>query len=107
MKNFRNWLIHKLGGYTKEDGIKIPTQFTLSESKREVKRIISVKTFTPRMIDIPEAYKDDLKKSLLDDLTNEFNKTYNPKLKCRYDVVKHVFEYSIMLEYLEPEIESE
>ena len=111
MKRFKNWLIHKLGGYTKEDVRKIekrlekPTKFFLNECKREVKRIYSAMTFESSAKYIADDYIEDLKERLLDDLLPEFRKNYKPEVKCRFDEKKRVYEYSIMLEYLEPEKE--
>ena len=109
MKRFKNWLIHKLGGYTKEDVRKIekrlekPTQFFLSECKREVKRMHSMQTFTPATKYIADAYIEELKQRLLNDLLPEFRKAYKPEVICRFDAQNYVYEYSIILEYLVPE----
>jgi hypothetical protein len=104
MKKFRKWLIHKLGGYTKEDVEKLnrPLNYILSESKRNVNRIFCSKHITSNVMNYQEEIEEEIKEEFLSKALDRVKETYKPKLTCTYNEIAGIYIYKMVFEYLEP-----
>jgi uncharacterized Zn-finger protein len=114
MGKFKNWLIHKLGGYTKEEFIipSVKSVPILKIRNRKVQKICSQakRFFTPRQM---SQYKNEIEDVLKNDLLNitieALKRDYKPKVMFHFDEEPEmVCVYCEMVfEYVESENEVE
>lgn len=89
MKKFRRWLIHKLGGFCKDDIVR---PIISKEKERELQRIKA--EFTTTFEDIP---KEEVKKILLDGIYKELSTYY---FKIKKQELNKCNVYSMELEFI-------
>ena len=101
MSRIREWLIHKLGGYTRNEiALPLPKiDFEIYRDNRKVKRIKSV-----RMLDsqLPVYLIEEIRSDLTTVLAKEIRKQY---FKVKEEKIGTNWVYSMELEYLEQEVE--
>lgn len=104
MKRFKNWLIRKLGGYTKDDVERLnrPLNYILSESKREVNRIFCSKHITSNVMNHEEEIEEAIKEEFLSRALERVKETYKPKLTCTFNETAGIYIYKMVFEYLVP-----
>lgn len=103
MKKFRKWLIHKLGGITKEEAERLnrPLNYILSESQRNVKRIYCSQHIK-FVINSEEEFAKIIKEAFLSNVLIRLKEDYKPKLTRRFDDETGIYTYGMVFEYLEP-----
>ena len=100
-KKIKEWLIHKLGGYTEKEIIPPLPNVTIYRNEKRVKRICSIQKLD---IQLPVYLIENLRKKLTDGLAKEIMKQH---FKVKEEKIGINWVYSMELEYLEQEVDEE
>ena len=102
MSKIREWLIHKLGGYTKDETtLPLPPDLKIYRDNSKVKRIESVRILESQL---PIYLMEEIRNDLTTGLAQEIRKQ---RFKVKEEKIGTNWVYSMELEYLEQGVEEE
>lgn len=84
MKKFRKWLIHKLGGYTKEDIDNQPVKYSMQNIKLEsISAIYNIDEYL-----LMKYSEEEIEKIIVKELVKELSTYIKPELICEDSPIK-------------------